>query len=581
MSQMDISTTNAEPARAEEIVQTETNTRPQRQRQLPTRLRDYEVFSDTSISSEGDIVHMAFLAEMEPISFEQPITEECWIEAMKDEIHSIEKNNTWQLTTLLEGKKPISVKWVFKVKLKPDGSVAKHKARLVARGFLQRPGIDFDEVFAPVARIETIRLVIAIAASKDWTLSQMNVKSAFLNGPLDREVFVSQPLGFEVAGQEQKVYKLNKALYGLKQTPRAWNKRINNFLIKQGLIGCSNEHEIYVKSSHTTASVIICLYVDDLLITGCIEEEIDQLKGKLKMEFEMSDLGSLSYFLGMEFVRSSRGILMHQKKYTSDVIKRFEMSDCNASPTPVEVGNALCRGKSEDKAVDTTHYRQLIGSLRYICNTRPDIAYGVGLVSRYMEDPRQNHLVAAKRVLRYLRGSLDFGLWFPACQGGNPRILHGNTDADWGGDKDDRKSTTGYLFKLSNASISWSSQKQKVVALSSCEAEYIAACLGGCQGLWLKSLIIELGVYCSESMVLFVDNKSAISLAKNPILHGRSKHIETRFHYLRDQVEKGNLRLEFCASAEQQADLLTKPLKKENFERQRKQLGIISLATLN
>ncbi|KAE9588330.1 putative RNA-directed DNA polymerase [Lupinus albus] len=559
----------------------EGNDRPQRQRQGSSRLRDYEVFADTEITAEGDFVHMALLADMEPVCFDQAIKEECWINAMKEEIHSIEKNGTWELITLPKGKKAIAVKWVYKLKLQPDGTIAKHKARLVAKGFLQKPEVDYDEVFAPVARMETVRLVIAMASSKDWCIWQMDVKSAFLNGPLDKEVYVTQPLGFEVAGQEQKVYKLHKALYGLKQAPRAWNKRIDGFLVKQGMTRCKTEHGIYIKSTPEAASVVICLYVDDLLITGCKSEEVESIRNGLKFEFEMSDLGSLSYFLGIEFLKTSKGILMHQKKYTLDVLERFNMQHCNPATTPVEPGNGLCKGKPNEDSVDSTLYRQVIGSLRYICNTRPDISYGVGLISRYMEEPKQSHMIAAKRVLRYLKGTMDMGILFPTQNRAETMSMIGFTDADWSGDKDDRKSTTGYVFQLNQAPISWSSKKQKSVALSSCEAEYVAACLGGCQAMWLQSLLEEIGLYYENSMLLMVDNKSAINLAKNPIAHGRSKHIETKYHYLRDLVEKGRLKLEFCKSENQLADILTKPLRRNSFEVQRSKLGMVNQASMN
>ncbi|XP_019465092.1 PREDICTED: uncharacterized protein LOC109363293 [Lupinus angustifolius] len=314
--------------------------RPQRTRQLPPRLRDYELLDDSAITQEGDFVHMALLAEMEPVSFDQAIKEQCWIEAMKEEINSIEKNATWELTELPRNKKAILVKWVYKVKLKPDGSVSKHKARLVAKGFLQKQGLDFEEVFAPVARLETIRLVVAIASSRRWHICQMDVKSAFLNGPLDKEVYIAQPPGFVIPEEEHKVYRLHKALYGLKQAPRAWNKRIDGFLLKLGFLRCINEH-------------------------GNNIEEIEWFKEKLKHEFEMTDLGSLSYFLGIEFLRTE--------------------ADCNSASTPIETGHTLCNSStknSEDNAVDSTLFRQMIGSLRYVCNTRPDLAYAVGLVSR-------------------------------------------------------------------------------------------------------------------------------------------------------------------------------------------------------
>lgn len=256
------------------------------------------------------------------------------------------------------------------------------------------------------------------------------------------------------------------------------------------------------------------------------------------------------------------------------------MFDCNPVETPVETGLVLTNDEAIDKSVepvDKTLYRQMVGSLRYICNTRPDLAYGVGLVSRYMENPGHTHLLAVKRLLRYLKGTLDFGIMFPAEHDNLRQELMGFSDSDWCGDKSDRKSTTGYIFKFGEAPVSWCSKKQQVVALSSCEAEYIAACMGSCQALWLQTLLEDLKIIGSGPVTLIVDNKSAINLAKNPVAHGRSKHIETRFHFLRDQVSKNKLRLQFCRTDEQVADVLTKALKKQAFLKLRKSLGVRSL----
>nr|KYP32045.1 Retrovirus-related Pol polyprotein from transposon TNT 1-94 [Cajanus cajan] len=486
--------------------------RPQRMRQSPQRLSDYEVFSDSQVTTEGDLVHMALLAEMEP-----------------------------KLTPLPMGKKAITVRWVYKVKLNSKGEVAKYKARLVAKGFLQRQGLDYDEVFAPVARLETIRLVVSMASYHCWPIHQMDVKSAFLNGPLEEEVFVSQPPGFEIKGKEKQVYRLHKALYGLKQAPRAWNKRIDSFLLQLGFVKCTTEYGVYTKGLNMTDLLIVCLYVDDLLVTGSKAKEI---------------------------------------KYTRDVLERFQMLNCNPVSTPVDTGNTLDKSEG-DQMVDKTLYRQMVGSLRYVCNTRPDIAYGVGLVSRYMETPKQSHLLAVKRLLRYVKGTIGYGLMFPNKFSSPNHNMVGYSDADWCGDKADRKSTTGYVFMLGDAPISWCSRKQSVVALSSCEAEYIAASMGACQALWLETLLEELKTETEEGMLLMVDNKSAINLAKNPVAHGRSKHIETRFHFLRDQISKRKLKLEFCRSESQIADILTKPLKKESFEELRDKLGVKYIGKLN
>lgn len=333
---------------------------------------------------------------------------------------------------------------------------------------------------------------------------------------------------------------------------------------------------MYVKGNSKGDVLLICLYVDDLLVTGNNSKDIDEFKKKMMAEFQMTDLGILTYFLGMEFKATSKGIILHQKKYLQEVLERFQMSNYNAAITPADCGIKLSRDQDE-KAVDHTLYKQIVGCLRYICNSRPDIAYSVGLISRFMDDPKSSHLVAAKRILRYLKGTSDYGLLFPATSGKSREKLMGYADADWCGDLVERKSTTGYVFKFLNAAVSWCSKKQNVVALSSCEAEYIAASYAACQVAWLQSLIEELQVKLEGPVQLLVDNKSAINLAKNPVAHGRSKHIETRFHFLRDQVNKEKIELVYCKTDEQAADILTKPLKGDKFNQLREMLGVVSL----
>ncbi|KAK2372557.1 putative mitochondrial protein [Trifolium repens] len=555
-------------------------TRPQRNIQMPRRLADCEIAPDNVVNNEGEIVHYAMLADTEPLDVKAALKSKVWKEAMNEELRSIEKNKTWDLCNLPSDKKAIDVKWVYKAKQNPEGKIIKYKARLVAKGFLQRQGLDYDEVFSPVARHETIRLVIALACSRRWPLFHLDVKSAFLNGPLEEDVYVKQPPGFELKGKEDKVLKLHKALYGLKQAPRAWNKRIDNFLVMQGFRKCSVEYGVYVKKSDDKHMLIICLYVDDLLVTGSSLIEIKNFKSQMQSEFEMTDLGKLTYFLGMELLETSRGIILHQAKYDKEILRKFEMIDCNSSVTPADT-----KGKIENddtsEAVDSTMFRQLVGSLRYLCQSRPDISYAVGYISRFMSKPLKSHFLAAKRILRYINGTVHYGVLFPYSSNRETLELVGFSDADWCGDKIERKSTSGYLFKFQGAPVSRCSKKQSVIALSSCEAEYVAGSLASCQANWLQSLLSEMGIIEDITVVLNLDNKSAINLAKNPISHGKSKHIETRFHFLRDQVSKGKLKLEFCSSEDQQADILTKVVKRDQFLKLRREIGVVNFESLN
>jgi len=295
----------------------------------------------------------------------------------------------------------------LQVKGKLAGVVTRHKARLVAKGLLQQAGVDYGEVFAPMARIETIRLVVSLAVHFHWSLHQLDVKSAFLNGNLEEEVYVVQPQGFEVKEHINKVYRLRKSLYGFKQAPRAWNQRIDSFMSSIGLESVLLSM-VFVRISHKdgkTDKLIIYLYVDDLLITGSSEELISKFKGEMLNEFEMSDLGRLNYFLGIEFTETQSGLVMYQSRYAREVLRKFEMHQSNSANTPAEVVLHLEK-EPEEISVNPTKYRKIVRSLRYLCNTRLDLCFSAGLISRYMQNPCQSYLNAAKRVLRYLQGTL-------------------------------------------------------------------------------------------------------------------------------------------------------------------------------
>ncbi|GAU36409.1 hypothetical protein TSUD_38770 [Trifolium subterraneum] len=478
--------TEASSSRASEIITDGTR----RNRVPSTRLQDFETYNYNAINIDGDLVHFALFVDSEPVSFEEAISSDVWKKAMMEEIEAIEKNNTWFLTDLPKNKHQIAVRWVYKVKLDSNGSISKYKARLVAKGFLQKAGLDYQEVYAPVARIETIRLVIAIASVKKWSLSQMDVKSAFLNGPLDEEVYVAQPPGFVKKGSE-----------GMKSAV---------------------EHGLYVKHNASSLEVlIVCLYVDDLLITGSNNSDIAKFKRTMDSEFDMTDMGKLSYFLGLQFDETAQGILLHQKKYVKEILLKFNMLGCNPAATPIEVNLRLELDETGEN-VNSTLYRQMVGSLRYLCNSRPDLSFAVGAVSRFVESPKQSHMVAVKIILRYIQGTMEFGVLFPNNINNTVNRLEGFSDLDWCGDHVDRRSTTGYIFKFLDAPISWYSKKQPVIALSSCEAEYIACAFAACQGIWLESLLKDIQVELTEPIQLLVDNKSAINLARNPISHGRN-----------------------------------------------------------
>lgn len=434
--------------------------------------------------------------------------------------------------------------------------------------------MDYGEVFAPVARLDTIRLVISLAAQKEWTIYQLDVKSAFLHCELNEEVFIEQPPGYEAKGNEQKVYKLKKALYGLKQAPRAWYSRIESYFVREGFKKCPYEHTLFIKTADGGKILIVCLYVDDLIITGSDELMFTKFKQSMMDEFDMTDLGKMRYFLGIEVLQKSNGIFISQKKHAQEVLERFRMDECNSVHNPIVPGVKLVKDEDGVK-VDSTFYKQIVGSLMYLTATRPDIVLVVSLISRYMECPTELHLQAAKRVLRYLKGTIELGLFYK--KGGNKDLI-AYTDSDYAGDRDDRKSTSGYLFMLSSGAVSWSSKKQRVVTLSTTEAEFIAAASCTCQAVWLSRILEEHGHVQCEATTVYCDNTSSIKLSKNLVMHGRSQHIDVRFHFLRDLTRDGVVKMVHCHTQEQVADIMTKPLKLDVFLKMRSLMGVCSVS---
>lgn len=561
----------------ENIQPAEISPRMERIRRPPIWMRDYVTGQDLSDDESASMAHLALLINQDPTTFEDAVKSEKWRQAMDQEIQAIEKNNTWELMKLPPGGKTIGVKWVFKTKLNEKGEVDKYKARLVAKGYCQQYGIDYAEVFAPVARLDTIRIVISLAAQKNWVIYQLDVKSAFLHGEINEEVFVDQPPGYEQKGHETKVYRLKKALYGLKQAPRAWYSRIESYFIKEGFNKCPYEHTLFIKTAEGGKILIVCLYVDDLIYTGNDATMFEQFKKSMMVEFDMTDLGKMRYFLGIEVIQGSDGIFISQRKYAQEVLERFNMAQCNSVLNPVVPGFKLTKDEGGVE-VDSTVYKQMVGSLMYLTSTRPDLMFIVSLISRYMERPTEAHLLAAKRAFRYVKGTIDLGIFYK--KGGKDELI-GYTDSDYAGDQDDRKSTSGYVFKLSSGAVSWSSKKQPVVTLSTTEAEFIAAASSACQVVWLRRILKSLNQEQYSPTLVYCDNVSTIKLSRNPVMHGRSKHIDIRFHFLRDLVKSEVLELVQCSTQEQIADVLTKPLKVDTFLKMRDLMGVCKFPGVN
>ncbi|CAL5325451.1 unnamed protein product [Camellia sinensis] len=480
-------------------------------------------------------------------SLSDAIKNEAWKKAIEDEIHVIEKNKTWELVEKPKEKEIIGVKLIFKTKFNPDGSIQKNKARLVAKGYSQQPGIDFQETFAPVARLDTIRAIIALVAQKGWFLHQLDVKSAFLNGKLEEEVYVDQPQGFVVKGKEDKVYKLKKALYGLKQAPRAWYSEIDAYFNEKGFQRSKSEPTLYIKRQGTTGILIVSLYVDDLVFTGSDEKLIEDFKREMMKKYEMSDLGLLHHFLGIEIHQNNGGVFICQKKYAQTLLEKFQMKNCKSVATPLIVNEKLSK-EDGSKEAEASCYRSLVGSLLYLTATRPDIMYATSLLSRFMHSPSQIHFGVAKRVLRYIQGTLDYGIFYEKFLDAK---LIGFCDIDWAGCVDDMRSTSGYAFSLGSGVISWSSKKQQIVAQSSAEAEYISASLATTQAIWLRRFLDDFGEKQGEATPIMCDNKSAIAMAKNPVYHSRTKHIAIKHHFIKEAVEDDEIQIKYWKTEDQ------------------------------
>ncbi|KAE8686024.1 cytochrome P450 71A9-like [Hibiscus syriacus] len=391
---------------------------------------------------------------------------ECYDEAMQ----------TWELAELPPGKKALHNKWIYRIKEEHDGS-KRYKARLVVKGFQQKEGIDYNEIFSPVVKLSTIRLVLKIVAAENLHLEQLNVKTAFLHGDLEEEIYMSQSEGFTEAGKKNLVCRLKKSLYGLKQAPRQWYKKFDSFMGSSGFTRCQSDHCCYIKR-FDNSFIILLLYVDDMLVAGSDMQEIIHLKQKLSKQFAMKDLGAAKQILEMRIKRDTKSgtLMLSQAEYINKALSRFNMQDVKPVSTPLGVHFRLSKEQSPKMEEERAHmvkvpYASAIGSLMYVmvC-TRPDIAQAVGAVSRYMNNPGKVHWEAVKWILRYLRGTTNKAL----CFKGGDTILTGYVDADLAGNVDIRRSTTGYVYTLGGTAVSWVSQLQKIVALSTTEAEYVA-----------------------------------------------------------------------------------------------------------
>lgn len=528
--------------------------------------------SDTSVFEDSESLS-AFLVNAEGGNGDEPQTvqealsgpeADSWKNAMKDEYNSFITNKCWSLCDRVESQKPVKCKWVFKRKL-INGETLKYKARLVAKGFTQKQGIDYNETFSPVVRYSSIRALLAVAAEYEMEVEHLDVKTAFLNGDLEETVYMEQPEAFMVKGKENKIYRLHKAIYGLKQASKAWYEKINNVLCEKLMFTKSlSEPCVYYKSNNGSI-IIIALYVDDILLFSTSNSnEKAEIKKKLRTEFEITDLGPAKYILGMKICKHKDMITLDQSGYIERVLQKFKMEDCKPSATPMETGVILNKPKeSQDSSACNYDYRGLIGSLMYIAvGSRPDIAHAVSYLSQFNDCHTETHWKSAKRVLRYLKGTKDCCLTF---QKGGLEIA-AFADSDWGRNEADRRSYTGFVFRLGKSIVSWESRKQKTVALSSTEAEYMSLSDTCKEALFLRKFLKEI-LGKTPKIIIYNDNQSAQKLCKNSMFHARTKHIDIRHHFIRENVSNGTIDVKYLCTNDMVADLLTKPLSKEKHDK--------------
>ncbi|KAH9716509.1 retrovirus-related pol polyprotein from transposon RE1 [Citrus sinensis] len=493
-----------------------------------------------------------------------------WKKAMEDEYHALMKSKTWTLIPNNQSCKLIGNKWVYKVKENSDGSINKYKARLVAKGFLQTPGLDFNETFSPVVKAATIRIILTMAVNNDWLLRQVDINNAFLNGDLTETVYMPQPEGFEDKNRPSYICKLERALYGLRQAPRAWFDKLKGALISWGFKNSRSDTSLFFRRVESKI-VIMLIYVDDIIITGSDNQGIEEVIKDLDTSFALKDLRNLNFFLGIQVIRSQNSILLSQEKYVQDLLAKIEMTECKGIETPFSTSEKLQKDVG-NRFHDPTLYRSVIGSLQYAVLTRPELAFSVNKLSQFMSDPRQPHWVACKRVLRYLKNTMNLCLRFKKSE---HLDLIAYTDADWATDPDDRRSISGYCVYLGDNLVAWSSRNQGMVARSTAESEYRAMALCSTEITWINSLLGELKIEVENVPIILSDSTSAAAIAANPVYHSRTKHFEIDLHFLRDKVTKGELEINYVGSNDQIAYVLTKPLPHYKFSCFRSKLKVI------
>jgi len=522
----------------------------------------------------------------EPESYSEAASDIRWQDAMRSEYNSLKVHETFYHVTD-DDLRPITCKWVFRLKTNADGS-RRYKARLVARGFEQVHGVDYSETFAPVSRLTTFRIYAALALELQATIYHLDVVAAFLNPVIEERTAITIPEGIEWLDPQlaQKVtasskLRLNKALYGLRQAPRLWYKDIGTTLTTLGFSPSTSDPNLYLSKQKR---MMILLYVDDILLCaqGNIMAHLDEVKTALKSKYQITDLGPAQQYLGIAIRQSPTQIVLSQAPYVLTLLKRFGLQNCNGHHTPLEPGSRTKMESSPLPFADIKTYQAIVGGIMYLMlATRPNLAYSISVLSKHAANPQEHHLGMAKRVLRYLKKTALLSLVYTKALT-SPTALQtscwpttvGYTDSDWAGDPIDRHSTAAFVFLCSETAVSWKSKKQSLIALSTTEAEYVAASEASKEAVWLRRILSEIHrIFISDegsssatpSITLYIDNQAAIKLIKNPRFHERTKHIEITRHYIRETYENGEISLQHTPTTENIADAITKPLSSATF----------------
>ena len=507
--------------------------------------------------------------DAEPKSLKAALKHPGWKKSMGFEIENMEETETFELVPPADNQNPLGSRWVHKKKLNADGTVLKLKSRLVAKGNEQEEGIDYIETFSPVVRSATIRTILHIAVTKRWAMRQLDVQNAFLHGDLKETVFMRQPPGFEDLNKPDHVWRLKKAIYGLKQAPRAWFDKFSNFLIGFGFECSFPDPSLFIY--HQGSDVIyLLLYVDDMILTGNNNVLLDRLLVQLNQVFRMKDMGEVHYFLGIQVHHYADGLFLNQSKYATDLLITAGMQDCAPMPTPLPLKLDKVPGQDELFS-DPSYFRSIAGKLQYLTLTRPDLQFSVNYICQRMHSPSQSDFTLLKRILRYVKGSLEMGI---SIKENSDSTLVCYSDSDWAGCRETRRSTGGFCTLLGSNVISWSAKRHETVSKSSTEAEYRTMSLATSEVVWLQNLLKAMGLQQQRTPLLLCDNLSAVCLTANPMFHKRTKHFDVDYHYVRERVALKALEVRHIPASLQLADVFTKSLSQDSFYRLRGKLRV-------